>query len=212
MQSRRMYTRRTTNRHAWRQRQRAWRYACWRHARAAVRHSLRWLARRRQPTPPIVIVLGRQPAARRLRRSVARAVRAYAGALGAPLPPHTTVLVMPAVIDDHRLHGLVELLEPPGGPRRAVISLATRPHGRPVSEDDLLAVLRQQVTRLVEAESDRRVVRLRVTLSAAAPAAPAAIVPLRPRSGGHRNGVTPQGRHDIGGPTSIDQWPDDDPA
>jgi hypothetical protein len=160
-------------------------------------------------------MLGYQPGGRRLRRVVSQAARAYARALGFPLPSHTTIILIPAVIEDGRLHGLVEVFAPLEGPQRTLILLATRPHGPPVSEDDLLAVLRRQVkTVLSEATIGRPGVHLRVALTAPVvlPPAGGTVVPLRPLAGEYRNGVVPPGRHGPSGPTSFNQWSDDDPA
>lgn len=210
----RRQTRRATHRRAWQRRLRRWSHTCGMIAAAVSRRSARWLARRRSLASPAVIMLGHQPGGRRRRRVVSQAARTYARALGSPLPSHTTIILMPAVIEDERLHGLVEVFAPLGGPQRTLILLATRPHGQPVSEDDLLAVLRRQVTVLSEATIGRPVVHLRVALTApvALPPAGGTVVPLRPLAGGYRNGVVPPGRHGPSGPTSFNQWPDDDPA
>lgn len=211
---RRTQNRRRSRRRAWRRRLHSVLHACGMHLRAAAQLGARWLASRWSPVPPAVVVLGRQPGARRMRRTLSGAARAYARALGAALPRHTTIVVVPAVVEDRRFHGLVEVFDLPEGLQRAVIVLATRPYGQPISEDDLLAVLRQQVTRLLEASCGQPVMRLWVTLAAPEPepGPSPAIIPLRPLSGGYRNGAVPQGQHGLGERPSIDQWPDDDPA
>lgn len=201
-----------------------WRRRCLQAARAAcacghagLHAALRSFARRRAPRPPRVIVIGEHPGRRRLARTIARAARAYTAALGVPLPPHTTVVLVPAVVEGGRVHGLLQVAAPPAGTTRAVIYLATGPGGTPAG-GDVLAVLRLLVGRLLQPATGAPTVSVPVTLPAVEAERPAQacprIVPLRPPGGMHLNGTVP---FPPSGPGPSPRpghgiWPDDDPA
>ena len=188
----------------------------WTCGRAAVNHAGRRLARRRPPRPPRVVLVGEHPAGRQLARTVAHAARVYAGALGAALPPHTTIVLVPVVVDADRLHGLLQVVAPPTGPERAVLYLATSTCDGSAASGDLLAALRLLVTRLLEPATGGPTVSVPVTLTQPTTtrgANPhARVVPLRPRGGAYRNGVVPPGAHGPGDHSDRLAWPDDDPA
>lgn len=167
--------------------------------------------RQRDDALPAVLLLTPTPHGRRLRRQVARAAHLYAGALGAVLPPDTAIIIAAAVCDGQPAPGLVELIATPDGTRRAVLHLATHLDGVAVGDDRLLAVLRRQITWLVEVTTGATITAMSFTAPASArPAAP--IVPLRPRLQPSRNGAAPRpGAPDFPwlGPAHR---PDDEPA
>jgi hypothetical protein len=176
----------------------------WACGRAAVAHARHRLARCRTPRPPRVVVVG------------AHAARAYARALGAALPPHTTIVLVPVVVDADRLHGLLQVVAPPAGPERAVLYLATGTGDHTGDGADLLAALRLLVTRLLEPATGGPTVSVPVTLPPSATTRQddplARVVPLRPRGGIYRNGVVPPSTHGLGDHPDRLAWPDDDPA
>lgn len=103
--------------------------------------------RRRGPT---VIIDARRRQGRRLRREIARAARTYARALGVELPPGLLVVVQRVVYEGRQLNGLLQAFDSPEGSRRYIVHLALSVNGRQVSEDELLAALRHQLSHAME--------------------------------------------------------------
>jgi hypothetical protein len=202
--------------HTWRRRLLHTARIAWTCGRAAAIHAGRRLAQRRTLRPPRVVVVGAHPAGRRLVRTVAHTARAYAHALGAALPPHTTIVLVPVVVDADHVDGLLQVVAPSAGPECAVLYLATGTRDGSADDGDLLAVLRLLVTRLLEPATGGPAVSVPVTLTqptTTRDANPhARVVPLRPRGGAYRNGVVPPGAPGPGDHPDRLAWPDDDPA
>ena len=159
---------------------RAWAVAgttCW---RAAVR-------RLRRPGPTVIVDVRRRQA-RRLRREVARVARTYARALGAELPPGLLVVVQRVVYEGRQLNGLLQAFEMPNGNRRYVVHLALSINGRQVSEDELLAALRHQLSRALEDVVGKPVLSVALDLEVPRVRASAPIVELRPDSEDREDG------------------------
>lgn len=116
-----------------------------------VRKTLARLCRRLRPDAPTVIIDARRRQARRLRREIGRAARAYARALGAEPPEGLLVVIQRVVHDGRQLNGLLQAFEGADDKRRYVVHLALSVNGRQMSEDELLAALRHQLTRALEA-------------------------------------------------------------
>jgi hypothetical protein len=127
-----------------------------------------------------VIIDARRRQARRLRRDVARAARTYARALGVELPDGLLVVVQRVVHEDRQLNGLLQAFDAPDGDRRYVIHLALSVNGRPVSDDELLAALRHQLTRALEDAIGKPVLSVPLELEVPRVRAGASVVELRP--------------------------------
>ena len=161
-------------------------YCCW---SAAVRL---WRHLRRGPT---VIIDARRRQARRLRREIARAARTYARALGVELPTGLLVVVQRVVHEGRQLNGLLQAFDAPDGDRRYVIHLALSVNGRPVSDDELLAALRHQLTRALEDAIGKPVLSVPLEMEMPRLRAGASVVELRPeareRPEGHERRAMP---------------------
>lgn len=152
-----------------------------------VRRALVGLYRRLRPRGPTVIIDARRRQARRLRRDIARAARAYGRALGAELPPGLLVVVQRVVHEGRQLNGLLQAFEGADGNRRYVVHLALSVNGRQVSEEELLAALRHQLTGALEDAVGKPV--LSVPLDLEVPRARAtSVVELRPEARGQHDG------------------------
>ncbi len=151
--------------------------------RAAVR-----LYRRLRPRGPTVIIDARRRQARRLRRDIGRAARAYAGALGAEMPPGLLVVVQRVVHEGRQLNGLLQAFEGADGNRRYVVHLALSINGRQVSDDELLAALRHQLTRALEDAIGKPVLNVPLDLEVPRARAGASVVELRPEARGQHDG------------------------
>jgi hypothetical protein len=211
--------RRRTKRSAasvWRRRLHYAAHAAWAWGRTVLAHTRHRLARCRTLRPPRVVVVGAHPARRRLARTFAYAARAYARALGAALPPHTTIMLVPVIVAGDRLHGLLQVVAPPSGPERAVLYLAINTRDASAGDVEPLAVLRVLVTRLLEPATGAPTLSVSVTLSHLAPTSEAdptaRVVPLRPRGVAYRNGAVPPGAQGPAGHRDHLAWLDDDPA
>jgi hypothetical protein len=150
---------------------------CW---RAAVR-------RLRRPGPTVIVDVRRRQA-RRLRREVARAGRTYARALGAEVPPRLLIVVQRVVYEGRQLNGLLQAFDAPDGSRRYVVHLALSINGRQVSEDELLAALRHQLSRALEDVVGKPVLTVPLDLEVPRVRARAPIVELRPDSEDREDG------------------------
>jgi hypothetical protein len=136
-----------------------------------------WRHLRRGPT---VIIDARRRQARRLRREMARAARTYARALGVELPDGLLVVVQRVVHEGRQLNGLLQAFDAPDGDRRYVIHLALSVNGRLVSDDELLAALRHQLTRALEDAIGKPVLSVPLELEMPRVRAGASVVELRP--------------------------------
>ena len=144
---------------------------CWRAAKRGLRRR-----------GPIVIVDGRRRQVRPLRREVARAARTYARALGVELPPGLLVVVQRVVHEGHQINGLLQAFHASNGSRRYVAHLALSVNGRQVSDDELLAALRHQLTCVVKDIVGEPVLNVPLDLEVPRARAGAPVVELRPET------------------------------
>lgn len=152
-----------------------------------ARRTLVRLYRRVRPRGPTVIIDARRRQARRLRRDIARAARAYGRALGAELPPGLLVVVQRVVHEGRQLNGLLQAFEGADGDRRYVVHLALSVNGRQVNEDEMLAALRHQLTRALENAIGKPVLNVPLDLEVPRARASASVVELRPEARGQRD-------------------------
>jgi len=170
---------------------RRWAGIAWRlcaRASGLVRRTLVRLYRRLRPGGPTVIIDARRRQVSRLRREIARAARTYARALGAELPPGLPVVVQRVVHEGRQLNGLLQAFKGPDGNRRYVVHLALSVNGRQVSEDELLAALRHQLTRALEDAIGKPVLSVPLDLEVPRARAGASVVELRPEARQQRDG------------------------
>ncbi len=170
---------------------RSWLDTGWRlsaRAMGLARRTLVGLYRRLRPRGPAVIIDARRRQARRLRRDIGRAARAYARALGAEMPPGLLVVVQRVVHEGRQLNGLLQAFEVTDGDRRYVVHLALSVNGRQVSEDELLAALRHQLTRALEDAIGKPVLNVPLDLEVPRVRAGASVVELRPEARGQHDG------------------------
>ena len=126
---------------------RRWTTNCAAYARRSSTSCLRTLgrlSRRLRERRPAVIVDARPREAWQLRRLIRRTARAYAKALGTPMPEHLAIIAQRFVFDGHQVSGLLQAFEADGR-RRYVIQLALSVEGRDVSNAELVAALRFQL-------------------------------------------------------------------
>lgn len=117
---------------------------------------------------------------RRLRKAIARVTRSHLRALGVTPPGHLLVVVQRTVVEEERpLAALLQVFEDGEGRRRRVLFLALSVDGRQVSDEEVLATLRQQLQRVVADELGT--LRLSVPLEPARVRPAAELVPIRPR-------------------------------
>ncbi len=153
-----------------------------------ARRTLVGLYRRLRPRGPTVIIDARRPQARRLRRAIASAARTYARALGAELPSELLVVVQRVVHEGRQLNGLLQAFEGGHGNRRYVVHLALFVNGRQVSEDELLAALRHQLTRTLEDGIGKPVLKVPLDLEVPRARAGTPVVELRPEARAQHDG------------------------
>ena len=126
---------------------RRWTTNCAAYARRSAiscRTALGRLYRRLRGRRPAVIVDARPREAWQLRRLIRRTARAYAKALGTPMPEHLAIIAQRFVFDGHQVSGLLQAFEADDR-RRYVIQLALSVDGRDVSNAELVAALRFQL-------------------------------------------------------------------
>ena len=102
-----------------------------------------------RPWTPEVLVDAKRARARRLRRAIRRGMRAQFRALGVTPPAHLLVVVQRAVSEERPLAALLQVFEDAGGVRRHVLFIALTVNAEPVSDGEVVAILRQQLHRLV---------------------------------------------------------------
>ena len=113
----------------------------------------------------------------RLRTEIARVTRTHLRALGVTPPQHLLVVVQRTVVEEGRpLAALLQVFEDGEGRKRHVLFVALAVDGRQVSDEEVVATLRQQLQRLVGDELGT--LRLSVPLEPAR-TRPAAVVPIR---------------------------------
>ncbi len=87
-----------------------------------------------------------------------------------------------------QLNGLLQAFEGADGDRRYVIHLALSVNGRQVSEDELLAALRHQLTHALEDAVGKPVLNVPLDLEVPRIRAVPPVVELRPEARGHHEG------------------------
>jgi hypothetical protein len=137
---------------------------------------------------PTVIIDARRRQARRLRHKIARAAQTYARALGVELPDGLLVVVQRVVHEGRQLNGLLQAFEAPDGSRRHIVHLALSANGRPVSDDELLAALRHQLTRALEDTIGKPVLSVPLELEMPRVRAAASVVELHPDAAERQDG------------------------
>ena len=154
--------------------------ACGRKAQQAYRH----IRGRR----PVVIVDAPRREAWQLRRLIRRAARGYAKALGVELPAGLAVIVQRVVFDSRQVNGLLTAFEQDAS-RRYVIQLALSVNGREVSDGELVAALRNQLSAVFADTIGKPVLSVALDFEHGAPAqGGGSIVELRPQPGVVGNG------------------------
>lgn len=147
--------------------------ACGRKAQQAYRH----IRGRR----PVVIVDAPRREAWQLRRLIRRAARGYAKALGVGLPTGAAVIVQRVVFDGRQVNGLLTAFET-SATRRYVIQLALSVNGREVSDGELVAALRHQLSAVFADTIGKPVLSVAIDLDHGIPAQDGgSIVELRPQ-------------------------------
>ncbi len=154
--------------------------ACGRKAQQAYRH----IRGRR----PVVIVDAPRREAWQLRRLIRRAARGYAKALGVELPVGLAVIVQRVVFESRQVNGLLTAFEQEGK-RRYVIQLALSVNGREVSDVELVAALRHQLSAVFADTIGKPVLSIAIDLEHGVPAkGGGSIVELRPQPSVAANG------------------------
>ena len=154
--------------------------ACGRKVQQAYRH----IRGRR----PVVIVDAPRREAWQFRRLIGRAARGYAKALGIELPGRLAIIVQRVVFDGRQVNGLLTAFEA-GATRRYVIQLALSVNGRGVSDGELLAALRHELSAVFADTIGKPVLSVAIDLERGVPAqGSGSIVELRPQPSVAPNG------------------------
>jgi hypothetical protein len=131
-----------------------------------------------------VIVAPDQLHGHRLRRDLVRTARTIARAVGASLPPQTTIVVQHVAHDGQQHNGVLRAYEPHPGRRHYLIELATTVNGREVTGDELRSTLHQLVIRLLEDVAGQPVAVVPCDLGRLHAASAPPLVLLRPEPAG----------------------------
>jgi len=173
---------------------RRWTTNCAAHARRSAiscRTALGRLYRRLRGRRPAVIVDARPRQAWQLRRLICRTARAYAKALGTPVPERLAIIAQRFVFDGHQVSGLLQAFEADGR-RRYVIQLALSVDGRDVSNAELVAALRFQLAAAMADTIGEPVLTIALDLERTTlPRTGGSIVELRPQPPVASNGHDP---------------------
>ena len=149
----------------------------WGVCRAWCRATGRALVARLRPWQPVVAADVQGKRGRRLRNEIARVTRTHLRALGVTPPQHLLVVVQRTVVEEGRpLAALLQVFEDGEGRRRHVLFVALSADERQVSNEEVVATLRQQLQRVVG--NDLGKLALSVPLEPAR-TRPAAVVPIR---------------------------------
>ena len=147
-------------------------------AARSSKRAARGLIGRIRPWSPCVAVDVRGKRGRALRGAIARATRTHLRALGVGVPGHLLIVVQRTAVDqDRSLAALLQVFEDAQERRRHVLFLALSVEGRQVSDEEVIATLRQQLQRVVADELGT--LRLIVPLEPARSRRPARVVSLR---------------------------------
>jgi hypothetical protein len=110
----------------------------------------RALVARFLPWRPVVAADVQGKRGRRLRTEIARVTRTHLRALGVTPPQHLLVVVQRTVVEEGRpLAALLQVFEDGEGRRRHVLFVALSADERQVSNEEVVATLRQQLQRVV---------------------------------------------------------------
>jgi len=146
--------------------------------RSRIMSTGRVVARWIRPWRPVVAADVSGKRGRRLRKEIGRVTRTHFRALGVTPPGHLLVVVQRTVVEEDRpLAALLQVFEDGEGRRRHVLFLALSAGGEQVSDEGVLATLRQQLQRVVADELGT--LRLSVPLEPARVRTPAVVVPMR---------------------------------
>lgn len=149
-----------------------------------ARQACRYIRRQR----PIVTVDAPRREAWQLRRLVRRTARSYAKAVGVGLPTGTAIIVQRVVFDGRQVNGLLTAFET-GATRRYVIQLALSVNGREVSDGELIAALRHELSAVFADSIGKPVLSVAIDLEQSVPAqGGGSIVELRPQPSVAANG------------------------
>lgn len=147
-------------------------------AALSLKRAARTSIARIRPWGPCVAVDVRGKRGRALRGAIARATRTHLRALGVAAPGHLLIVVQRTVVEDDRpLAALLQVFEDGAGQRRQVLFLALSVEGRQVSDEEVIATLRQQLQRVAADELGE--LRLSVPLEPVRSRRPARVVSLR---------------------------------
>ena len=137
---------------------------------------------------PTVIVDAPRREAWQLRRLIRRAARGYAKALGVELPGGLAIIVQRVAFDGRQVNGLLTAFEADSS-RRYVIQLALSVNGREVSDGELVAALRHQLSAVFADAIGKPVLSLALDFERGVPAqGGGSIVELRPQPSVAANG------------------------
>jgi len=135
-----------------------------------------------------VIVDAPRREAWQLRRLMRRTVRGYAKALGVELPGGLAIIVQRIVFDGRQVNGLLTAFEADSS-GRYVIQLARSVNGREVSDGELVAALRHQLTAVLADAIGKPVLSLALDFERGVPThGGGSIVELRPQPSVVANG------------------------
>ncbi|MCZ7576297.1 MAG: hypothetical protein M5U18_04305 [Dehalococcoidia bacterium] len=154
----------------------------------AIGWKVRTTYRRVRSRWPRVIVDAPRREAWQLRRLVRRTGRSYAKALGVELPAGLAIIIQRVVFDGRQVNGLLQAFEA-NGDRRYVIQLALSLGGREVSDGELLAALRYELSAVFADAIGKPVLSVALDLEHGSPArAGGSIVDLKPQPSVAGNG------------------------
>ena len=123
-----------------------------------------------------------------LRRLVRRVARGYAKALGVGLPTGLAIIVQRVVFDGRQVNGLLTAYQS-DAEKRYVIQLALSVNGREVSDGELVAALRHELSAVFADAIGKPVLSIALDLERGAPATGGgSIVELRPQPSVAANG------------------------
>ena len=123
-----------------------------------------------------------------LRRLVRRVARGYAKALGVGLPTGLAIIVQRVVFDGRQVNGLLTVYQS-DDEKRYVIQLALSVNGREVSDGELLAALRHELSAVFADAIGKPVLSVALDLERGLPVqSGGSIVELRPQPGVAGNG------------------------
>ncbi len=149
---------------------------------------VRLICRRIRGKHPTIIADAPRREAWQLRRLVRRTARSYAKALGVSLPSRLAIIVQRVVCDGRQVNGLLTAYQS-DDEKRYVVQLALSVNGRDVSDGELIAALRHELSAVFADAIGRPVLSVALDLERGLPvSAGGSIVELRPQPGVAGNG------------------------